>query len=355
MLKKDRNKSRGLTSFSKIRVFRWVTWLYAVVIISSVMSFGLLNFLEFDMDRNHAIYMLGMIPIMGSVVGFTINLILNILYTRMEKISDAINHVAEGNLDIELDLENAGEYKGIYDNFNKMVKELKNTKIEMQNFMNDFSHEFKTPITSIQGFAELLLDKNVEEEEKKQYLQIIADESARLAGLSQNTLLLSKLDAQEVITDKKGFALDEQIKKCTILLFRELEKKQITLNMALPNVKYFGNEELMCQLWMNLINNAIKFTPQNGVVTIRIIPAKYYITVNISDTGAGMDSETVKHIFEKYYQGDDSHATRGFGLGLSIVERIVKLCSGKISVKSAPGNGSTFSVLLPLKRYKNVP
>ncbi len=334
----------------KIGVFHWAIWFYVLILISSVMAFGLVTFLEFDMGRNNAIYMLGMIPSMGLVAGVSIYKIIKTLKARMEKISDGINKVAEGDLDIELDLKNAGEYKVIYRNFNQMIKELKNTKIEMQNFMNDFSHEFKTPITSIQGFAELLLDRDVSEEERKKYLQIIADESARLAGLSQNTLLLSKLDAQQVVTDKKEFDLDEQIKRCTILLFRELEKKQITLNMELSNIKYYANAELMHQLWMNLISNAIKFTPQNGEITIIMIANENNVMVDISDTGIGMDDESIKHIFEKYYQGDTSHATRGFGLGLSIGERIVELCDGKISVTSVPGSGSTFSIILTIAR-----
>lgn len=324
----------------------WAVWFYIIILISSVMAFGLITFLEFDMNENDAIYMLGMIPCMGLVAGISIIKIIDTLKRRMRKISDGINRVAEGNLDIEIDLERSGEYRDMYRNFNRMVRELKNTKMEMQNFMNDFSHEFKTPITSIHGFAELLLENNITEEERKQYLQIIAEESHRLAALSQNTLLLTKLDAQEVVTDKKEFDLEEQIKRCTILLFREMEKKDIILNMELSPVKYYGSAELMHQIWMNLISNAVKFTPQGGEITIIMISVGNQITVNISDTGIGMKEETIEHIFEKYYQGDSSHATAGFGLGLSIVKRIVDLCGGKITATSTPGKGSTFSVVL---------
>lgn len=333
----------------------WAVWFYILILVNSVMAFGLITFLEFDMSENNAIYMLAMIPCMGLVVGAAIIRIIRTLKLRMKKISDGINRVAEGNLEVELDLNHSGEYRDMYRNFNRMVRELKNTKIEMQNFMNDFSHEFKTPITSIHGFAELLQEDHISEEDRKQYLQIIAEESHRLALLSQNTLLLSKLDAQEVITDKKVFDLDEQIKKCTILLFREIEKKEITLNMELSPVKYFGSAELMHQIWMNLISNAVKFTPHGGEITIIMVSVGDQITVNISDTGIGMDERTIKHIFDKYYQGDSSHATIGFGLGLSIVKRIVDLCGGDITATSAPGLGSTFSVVLkaPVHRSKN--
>ncbi|WP_099466851.1 sensor histidine kinase [Konateibacter massiliensis] len=330
----------------KIGVIGWAVWFYIIIIISSVMAFGLVTTLTFHMDRENSISMLGMIPVMGIAIGFAIYKIIQTLRARMEKILIGITEVAEGNLDVELEFEHAGEYEVIYRNFNKMVKELKNTRTEMQNFVNDFSHEFKTPITSIQGFAELLLETKISEEEQKLYLQIIAEESARLAELSQNTLLLSKLDAQQVVTDKKEFALDEQLKKCAIVLFRELEKKQIVLDMDLPSVNYYGNPELLQQVWMNLINNAIKFTPERGEITISIEETPKEICVNIADSGIGMDEETKKHIFEKYYQGDASHATRGYGLGLSIVARIVALCSGSILVTSELECGSTFTVRL---------
>lgn len=302
--------------------------------------------MELDMNGNDAIYMLAMMPCMGIIAGAALLKIISVLKLRMKKILDGITSVAEGDLNVELDLNNSGEYRVMYENFNRMVRELKNTKVEMQNFMNDFSHEFKTPITSIHGFAELLLEENISEEDRKQYLQIILEESQRLASLSQNTLLLSKLDAQEVLTDKKKFELDEQIKKCAILLFRQIENKQIILNMELAPVTYYGSAELLHQVWMNLISNAIKFTPNGGEITIKLISIGNKITIHISDTGIGMDEETARLIFNKYYQGDSSHATAGFGLGLSIVKRVVDLCKGEIIVTSVPGKGSTFTVVL---------
>lgn len=335
----------------KSPAIHWAVWFYILILISSVMAFGLIAYLELDMNGNDAIYMLAMMPCMGIIAGAALLKIISILKIRMKKILDGITSVAEGDLDVALDLNNSGEYREMYENFNRMVRELKNTKVEMQNFINDFSHEFKTPITSIHGFAELLLEENISAEDRKQYLQIILEESQRLASLSQNTLLLSKLDAQEVLTDKKEFQLDEQIKKCAILLFRQIEKKQIILNMELAPVRYYGNAELLHQVWMNLISNAIKFTPNGGEITIIMIAVGNQITINISDTGIGMDEETARLIFNKYYQGDSSHATAGFGLGLSIVKRIVDLSRGEIIVTSVPGKGSTFSVVL--QNHKN--
>lgn len=336
----------------KSLAIHWAVWFYILILISSVMAFGLIAYLELDMNGNDAIYMLAMMPCMGIIAGAALLKIISVLKLRMKKVLDGITSVAEGDLDVVLDLKNSGEYREMYQNFNRMVRELKNTKVEMQNFINDFSHEFKTPITSIHGFAELLLEENISAEDRKQYLQIILEESQRLASLSQNTLLLSKLDAQEVLTDKKEFQLDEQIKKCAILLFRQIEKKQIILNMELAPVRYYGNAELLHQVWMNLISNAIKFTPNCGEITIIMIAVGNQITINISDTGIGMDEETARLIFNKYYQGDSSHATAGFGLGLSIVKRIVDLSRGEIIVTSVPGKGSTFSVVLQNQKNK---
>ncbi|MDW2796711.1 HAMP domain-containing sensor histidine kinase [Clostridium boliviensis] len=333
------NKKRSLA-------IHWAVWFYILILISSVMAFGLIAYLELDMNGNDAIYMLAMMPCMGIIAGAALLKIISVLKLRMKKIMAGITSVTEGDLDVELDLNNSGEYKEMYENFNRMVRELKNTKSEMKNFMNDFSHEFKTPITSIHGFAELLLEENINEEDRKQYLQIILEESQRLASLSQNTLLLSKLDAQEILTDKKKFELDEQIKKCAILLFRQIEKKQIKLNMELAPVTYYGSAELLHQVWMNLISNAIKFTPTGGEITIKLISTGNQITIQISDTGIGMNEETTRLIFNKYYQEDSSHATAGFGLGLSIVKRVVDLCKGEIIVTSVPGKGSTFTVVL---------
>lgn len=336
------------TKHKKYIMFYWSIWFYILILINSVMSFALITFYKFDVSKNSSIYIFGMILFMGVTFGLMISKINTTLRMGMKKIIDGINDVAEGNLDIELEFKNAGEYELIYSNFNKMVKELKCTKLQMENFINDFSHEFKTPITSIKGFAELLIDTGISEEEKKQYLEIIVDESKRLAELSENTLLLSKLESKQIVTYKEVFSIDEQIKRCAIILFRELDKKKINLNMNLQSVDYYGNPNIVCQIWINIINNAIKFTHENGEITIVMVKNKENILVDISDNGIGMDEETIKHIFRKYYQRDSSHITKGNGLGLSIVQRIVKLCNGEISVISLPGSGSTFSVSLPI-------
>lgn len=333
---------------SGVPLYRWGLWLYISILVSSVMAFGFIVYITHMVDKGDAIYMLGMLPIMGNVVGLLLYFITKNLKNKMEKIMNGIERVGKGDMDVEIALENADEFATLYKYFNKMVKELKVTKQEMQNFMNDFSHEFKTPIVSIKGFAEMLLETEVNEEDRTLYLEIIKNEAGRLAELSQNTLLLSKLEAEQVVTNREIFDLDEQISQSVILLYHEIEKKGIHLEMDLPHIKYYGNQQLLKQIWINLVGNAVKFTPENGEIEITMVKHKSNIEVEVSDSGIGMDEKTKSRIFKKYYQSDTSRFKQGFGLGLSIVERIVDLCEGEITVESMPGIGSIFLVNLPM-------
>ena len=161
---------------------------------------------------------------------------------------------------------------------------------------------------------------------------------------------MSRLESQHSIPEKEPFSLDEQIKRCTILLSSAWEKKRIAFSADLEPVSYVGNEELMRHVWINLLNNAIKFTPEGGEVSITLQCSPEQIQVQISDTGIGMSPEMISHIFDQYYQGEPNHTEKGMGLGLSIVHRIVELCGGQIQVDSIPDQGSVFTVLLPRSR-----
>lgn len=336
----------------KIKVLqaRWIFFLSAAVVIGSIMSFGLITFLFFDMNRQSSIYMLGMILPMAVLVIICLYFILKAMEKRIARLLVAITEVSNGNLDVVIDTRGAEEYKEIYESFNRMTKELRVTKEEMQNFVNDLAHEFKTPITSISGFADYLYQTGdaIETEERMQFLKLISDQAQRLANLSQNTLLLSKLEACQIVTEKETFALGEQIKQCVILLLRQFEQKHITVDIPEDfDFHYCGNRELMEQIWINLLNNALKFTPEGGTVTVSCEKNAAALQIRVADTGVGMDEETLKRIFDKYYQNDTTSLTKGNGIGLSIVRRIVELCGGSIAVESRPGCGSTFTVTLP--------
>jgi signal transduction histidine kinase len=272
------------------------------------------------------------------------------LIRKMGKLLDAIEAVASGNMDVSIDTEGADEYTAIYENFNRMVKELKLSKENMQNFSNEFTHEFKTPITSIKGFAHYLIrtGEGIEDQERLRYLGVIEQEAGRLSELAQKTLLLSKLDACQIVPEREIYDLSEQLRHCIILMMPQIEERQIEPEVVLPVMKCCGNKELIEQIWINLLNNAIKFTPEKGRIVISGNASADQIEVRISDSGPGMDAETIQHVFDRYYQSTSGSSVTGNGIGLFIVHRIAELSGGAVEVSSESGCGSTFTVRLPV-------
>ena len=336
---------------------KWNRWLIIptiIVMISSVCIYATVDFADnyIVLGNKHydAVRAVGMLFPMGVVMGTISYITSKVVYRFVSRLTKGINEIADGNFGIRLDLEKAGPMKEVFINFNKMGAELQSLQTLHNDFINNFSHEFKTPITSINGFAMLLLDESVSEGDKRKYLQIIADESERLAAMSSNTLLLSKLESQQFVTDKKSYSLDEQIKRCSILLSNEWSKKKINFLAELEPVVYHGNSDLMQQVWINLLSNAIKFTPEFGEISVTLKKEEKFIKVEISDSGKGMNEEERARIFVKYYQIDPSHSNKGLGLGLPIAKRIIDLCGGKIEVTSKLNEGSTFTVYLPSSR-----
>lgn len=238
--------------------------------------------------------------------------------------------------------------------FNKAAQELGGTEILRKDFINNFSHEFKTPITSIGGFAELLLeDEGMPAEERREYLSIIACESKRLAALANSVLALSRLESQAILTDVACFPLAEQLRQSAMVVQQKwARKKNIALEVDIPRddgCMYWGGEALLKEVWVNLLDNAFKFSLPEGKVTLTLRRDAHGPVVTVSDQGPGMDTETQARLFEQFYQADTSHKTEGNGLGLAMAKRIVDLHHGRITVASAPGRGSSFSVWLPEK------
>ena len=303
---------------------------------------------NFKISIGHAI---GLIIPLSALLGGLNNYLNKTTLNHVTALSDAMEKAASGYFDTILILPGKGFseviYYDIYDNYNKMCAELKQIQTLRDDFINSYSHEFKTPITSINGFAELLLSDDVTDEEKTQYLQIIADESARLANLSNSTILLSKLNSQIIVTDKKEYSLDEQLRHCFIVLSSEWQAKRIDIDNQLSKVNYYGNSMLMEQLWLNLLSNAIKFTPDGGAITVFLYETENEAVVSVMDNGIGMDDDTRARIFEKYFRGEKAHNKSGLGLGLSIVKKILDLTGGTIEIESVPCSGSTFRVRLP--------
>ncbi|MCR5650792.1 MAG: HAMP domain-containing histidine kinase [Lachnospiraceae bacterium] len=313
------------------------------------MSYGLISALFLQLNEKNAKTMLAMIPPMIAFVFLGMRYVTVGIRVRSERLIEAIHRVAEGDLSVELDTKNAQEYTQVYREFNAMVRELSHTKQEMESFVNEFAHEFKTPIAAINGFAEILCeDSSLTDEEEKEYLNVISEQSKRLLRLSQNALLLSKVEALEIVTDKESYDLGEQVRKCAILLLPQIEEKQIVLDMEEDlSLPFTGNREMLEHVWINLLGNAIKFTKVGGIISITGFEYGGEIHVRIRDTGIGMSDETQEHIFDKYYQNDTTGATKGNGIGLAIVKRITELSGGRVLVESRLNEGSCFEVILP--------
>ncbi len=256
---------------------------------------------------------------------------------------EALNKVACGDYNAKIPYKRLDGFNAVYENFNKMTEELKSVKALREDFVHDFSHEFKTPIASINGFANLLLEGNLSEEECLQIVKIIADESARLSTLSETVLTLSKLDSQQFIGESKTFRLDVQLRDCIVLLQSDWEKKGLEIHTDLAPVKYTGDENLLKQVWLNLLTNAVKFTPEGGEIAVKLWAEGNRAKVSVSDTGIGIPEDALPKIFDKYFQVNGG---TGNGLGLAICRRICKLCGGDIAVQSTVGKGSTFTVTL---------
>lgn len=271
----------------------------------------------------------------------------------INQINWAMQKVASGNFDVQLETCREDEIGELTKNFNVMVKDLSKIEVLQKDFINNMSHEMKTPISSIKGFAQLLEKIDVTEEERKEYIEIIVEESDRLLNISSNILKLSKLQNKEKLNNKKDVNISEQIKKVVVLLENKRAEKQIEIKYDLPTTVINGDEELLHQVWMNLLDNAIKFTHNHGHINIEIQPKGKNAVVYIKDDGIGMTNTEKRKAFERFYQVDESHGSEGSGLGLAIVKRIITLSGGEIKIESKKGKGTTFIVELPYKESKN--
>lgn len=260
---------------------------------------------------------------------------------------DATDRLAGGDFSMRLQLKSPPEFRILSENFNRMAEELGGIEILRTDFVNNFSHEFKTPIVSIKGFAEMLKYDDLSRQERDEYLDIVIEESARLASLASNVLELSKIETQTILTDKKSFNAGEQLRQCVLLLASKFEKRQLALNLDLHDYMLEGNKELLNQVWLNLLDNAIKFTPEGGEIVMSMKKRSGCIVFVISDNGPGISPEALPRVFDKFYQQDTSHSTAGNGLGLTIVSKIVHLHGGTITCDSLLSQGTAFTVILP--------
>ena len=287
------------------------------------------------------------------LVSTLVGVVLTILASRIplkpiRDLIEAINQLSEGNFHVRVHLDLTREFVRLSESFNSMAQELENTELLRSDFINNFSHEFKTPIVSLRGFAKILKNDSLTKEERDEYLDIIISESNRLSQLSTNVLNLSKIEKMSILSDMESFDLSEEVRQSVLLLESKWQNKNLELFIDMDELEYHGNKALLNQVWINLIDNAIKFSPQNGKIKLKLHRKKDQVVFQILDNGCGMDEETKNHIFDRFYQGDSSHTAEGNGIGLTVVEKIVHLHKGQIRVVSEAGIGTTFTVNLPI-------
>ncbi len=290
-----------------------------------------------------------------SVNSLVLGAIVSVLAIRfplkpVNNIISQMNRLASGDFKARLELGkpfgNISTAVEITDSFNKMAQELESTEMLRSDFINNFSHEFKTPIVSIAGFAKLLKRGNLTEEQKKEYIDIIEEESIRLAAMATNVLNLTKYENQTILTDVSTFNLSEQLRSGILALERKWSKKNINFNLDIGEYMISGNKDMLKRVWLNLIDNAIKFSDEGGVIKIKVGDLGNTYAVSILNYGIEIAPEQQKKIFKKFYQADESHAGEGNGIGLAIVKGITELHKGEVSVHCENG-ATTFTIELP--------
>lgn len=286
---------------------------------------------------------------------FLLALASRFFFIPIRKLILALNQVAKGNFQVSLPESGAdAAVREMNQNFNKMVHQLNSINTLQTDFIQNVSHEYKTPLAVIEGYASLLKAAPLSPELHQYVLQIL-ESTRQLSSLTSNVLKLSKLENQTIISEKKKFLLDEQIRRIILSMEPLWSRKELEIQLDLTETLFYGNEELMGQVWINLLSNAIKFTPKQGRILIQMKKTADSVLIKFQDNGIGMSDTVKKHIFDRFYQGDPSRNKEGNGLGLSLVKKIVFLCSGTISAESKEGEGSCFLVTLPLQPDDNEP
>lgn len=267
----------------------------------------------------------------------------------INRLINQMNRLAAGDFSARLEFNKPlgaiPAFREVVDSFNKMASELGNTEVLRSDFLNNYSHEIKTPLVSITGFAKLLQKGVLTENQQQEYIDAIVEESVRLSRLAQNVLNLTKVENRAILTNITRFNLSEQIRSAVLLLENSWTKKHLELEIDFPEVEISGNEELLKEVWINLLHNAVKFSPDYGPLRVEIQQEEAAVTVTVRNSG-DIPEEALSRVWNKFYQGDKSHSGDGSGVGLAIVRRIVELHKGTTAVTSHGGIVS-FSVTLP--------
>ena len=271
-------------------------------------------------------------------------------FDPIKKLRKAMDKVADGDFSVRLEEQSRSkEIMEVYTGFNLMAHELGSTEILQTDFVSNVSHEFKTPINAIEGYSTLLQNDDNLTEEQKGYIEKILFNTTRLSSLVGSILLLSKLENQQIPASRAPYRLDEQIRQSLLSLEAAWAPKDIEFDVELDRIEYIGNEAMMRHVWDNLISNAVKFSPNSGLVKMTLTKRLRKIIFTIEDSGPGLTEEAQKRIFDKFYQADGSHKQEGNGLGLTLVKRVLSIENGEIQAENRPFGGCCFTVTLRIK------
>ncbi len=333
-------------------VFLFLTMLLIVAAIVLLVHAGALQVGQSIPKTDGFMIIIAVISIVaGTILAATVG---RLPLRPVNSIINAMNRLATGDFHTRLSfhgkLGSLPAAKEFSDSFNKMASELESTEMLRSDFINNFSHEFKTPIVSIAGFAKLLKKGNLSPEEEAEYLDIIEDESLRLSAMATNVLNMTRVENQTILTDVTEYNLSEQLRNCVLLLENKWSRKNLDLDLAFDEHRICANEELMKQVWVNLLDNAIKFTPEGGRVEVTIFEDGSSLSVSITNTGSEIPAASQERIFQKFYQADESHASEGNGIGLAVVQKVVTLHGGSVNVDSRNGR-TAFTVSLPRRTF----
>ena len=329
--------------------FYFTMAIFGEVCLSILVGVGLILILNRLLGVSLSIPSVIWVLVASSALAGVIALLLNHRILRpIRNLGSAMNRVAGGDFKLRIDSRSkSGDIQQLYRDFNVMVAELEKTEVLQSDFVSNVSHEFKTPINAIEGYAMLLQDADGATPEQREYVDKILHNTRRLSSLIGDILLLSKVENQTIAREATVFRLDEQVRQSILSLEPQWSEKETDFDVDLEEISYRGDERLLMHVWNNLIGNAVKFNPPNGAVRLRLMRADGGVVFTIEDEGPGIPPEARKHIFDKFYQGDSSHREEGNGLGLALVKRILNVCGGEIAQENLPGRGCRFTVRLP--------
>ena len=327
----------------------FIVCIFAILCVTLGVSALLTLLLEWLTNTHFTVPTIVWMVLFSVVLGGGLSIIMSRFFLRpVTRMGRAMERVAAGDFTVRLDNPGAlGEMRDSYAHFNTMTRALAATETLQSDFISNVSHEFKTPINAIEGYAMLMQDAGNDPALQREYADKILLSTRRLSELVNNILLLSKVDNQTRPLEKHPYRLDEQLRRAILLLERKWTQKQIEWDVDMDEATYTGNESLMLHVWVNLLDNAIKFDPVGGEIRLRLHCESTCIRITVSDNGPGIPKDQQSAIFERFYQADGSHKSEGNGLGLALARRIVRMCGGEISVSSEPGKGSCFTVELP--------